>query len=68
MAEWFPIDVRLQTPHPGHEEHLCVAQSVGYVKSNLEGYKKLVKNAKYVCKECGRAAEDAKNLCTPEPL
>lgn len=68
MAEWFPIDLELQSPHPGHEEHLCVAKSVGYLKTNLDDYKKLVKNPKYVCKECGRVAASDKNLCDPEPL
>jgi len=68
MAEWFPIDLELKSPHPGHEEHLCVAKSVGYLKTNLDDYKKLVQNPKYVCKECGRAAASDKNLCDPEPL
>lgn len=68
MAEWFPISVELQSPHPGHQEHLCVAKAVGYLKSNLEDYKKLVKNAKYLCKQCGRSAGSAENLCDPEPL
>jgi hypothetical protein len=28
----------------------------------------LVKNAKYICNECGRAAAKAENLCAPERL
>ena len=68
MAEWFPIDLELKSPHPGHQEHLCVAKSVGYLKTNLEDYKKLVRNPKYVCRECGRTAVSDKNLCDPEPL
>lgn len=55
-------------PHPAHEEHLCYLQNVGYIDSNLEDYKKLVKNPKFVCKNCGRAAADEKNLCNPEKL
>lgn len=68
MAEWFPIDVKLQNPHPGHEDHLCVAKALGYVKNNLEDYKGLVRDSKFVCKECGRTAASAKNLCAPEAL
>jgi hypothetical protein len=55
-------------PHPAHEEHLCYLQNLGYVESNLEDYKKLVKNPRYVCKNCGRAAADEKNLCKPDKL
>jgi len=55
-------------PHPGHEEHLCLLQNTGYVSDNLEEYKKLVRNAKFVCKRCGRVAANEKNLCAPEKL
>jgi len=55
-------------PHPAHEEHLCLLQNVGYLKSNLDDYKKLVKDAKFVCKGCGRTAASEKNLCAPEKL
>ena len=68
MAEWFPIPIELTTPHKGHEECLCVAHAMNYIKTNLEDYKKLVRNSKFVCKECGRTAADEKNLCDPEPL
>jgi hypothetical protein len=55
-------------PHPGHEEHLCYLQNVGYVQSDLEEYKDLVRNPGFVCKNCGRAARSDKNLCAPEKL
>jgi hypothetical protein len=55
-------------PHPAHEQHLCYLQNLGYVESNLDDYKKLVKNPQYVCKNCGRAAVSEKNLCNPEKL
>jgi hypothetical protein len=55
-------------PHPAHEQHLCYLQNLGYVESNLEDYKKLVKNPQYVCKNCGRAAASEINLCSPEKL
>jgi len=33
-----------------------------------EKLKPLVKNAKYICSCCGRAAAKAENLCSPETL
>jgi hypothetical protein len=55
-------------PHPGHDEHLCYLQNVGFLSKNLDEYKKLVKDAKYVCKACGRTAAKDVNLCVPEKL
>ncbi|NIQ39873.1 MAG: hypothetical protein GTN81_14985 [Proteobacteria bacterium] len=68
MAEWFPLPIELQMPHGGHEGHLCVAHNVGYIRSNLEGYKKLVRDGKFVCKQCGRVAASEKSVCEPDPL
>ena len=59
---------KIAMPHAEHEKHLCYLQNVGYLKSNLEGYKKLVKDAKFVCKGCGRSAASEKNLCNPEKV
>jgi len=55
-------------PHPRHEEHLCYLQNIGFVQSNLDEYKKLVRNPKYVCGNCGRTAAEEGNLCKPEKL
>ena len=55
-------------PHPGHDEHLCYLQNIGFLSKNLNDYKKLVKNAQYVCKACGRTAARDVNLCVPEKL
>ena len=52
-------------PHPGHDTHICKMVEAKTPTSEL---KPLVKNAKYICKECGRAASKAENLCSPEPL
>ncbi len=57
-----------EMPHSKHEQHLCFLQNTGYVEKNLAEYKKLIKNAKFVCKSCGRVAENAVNLCEPEKL
>jgi hypothetical protein len=55
-------------PHSGHENHLCYLQNVGYVQTDLEEYKELVRNPGFVCKNCGRAAADEASLCAPEKL
>jgi len=38
------------------------------LKEDFDSYKKLVGVPKFVCKKCGRAALDKKNLCKPEEL
>ena len=58
----------IKMPHAAHEEHLCLLENVGFVKSNLEDYKKLVRNPQFVCKNCGRTAGSEKSLCSPEKL
>jgi len=58
----------VKMPHPEHEQHLCYLQNLGYLQSNLKDYKKLVVDAKYVCKNCGRAAHSERNLCDPEKI
>lgn len=60
--------VEAKMPHPGHEEHLCYLQNVGFLLKNWDDYKKLVKNGKYICRACGRVAESESNLCVPEEL
>ena len=58
----------IKMPHTDHENHLCYLHNVGYVSSNLEGYKKLVAGGQYMCKACGRVAASEKNLCVPVKL
>ena len=58
----------IKMPHPEHEEHLCLLQNVGYLKTNLNDFKKLAKDGKFICKGCGRVAANEKNLCAPEKL
>ena len=57
-----------EMPHSGHERHLCFLHNTGFLKDKLEEYKKLVKDGKFVCKNCGRVAVEGKNLCAPEKL
>ena len=57
-----------QLPHPGHENHLCYLENVGYIDSFPEAYKELIRNGKYMCRVCGRAAARKESLCAPEKL
>ncbi len=58
----------IKMPHAEHEQHLCYLQNLGYVQSNPEDFKKLIRNPQFVCGNCGRAAANSKNLCKPEKL
>jgi hypothetical protein len=55
-------------PHHGHEKHLCYLNNLEFQKSFAEEYKELVKNPKFYCENCGRAAVNEKNLCKPVKL
>ncbi len=57
-----------QMPHPGHDKHLCYLTNLAFHVNNAEDYKMLVKDARYFCKNCGRAAADEKNLCKPQKI
>jgi hypothetical protein len=63
--------------HPGHEEHLCYLENIGYLRSpelleigvdRKEEFKRLVRRSKFFCRKCGRAAASEANLCEPEKL
>ena len=68
MAEWFPLSEDFKGPHKGHGKHLCVAHVMNYIQTNLADYKQLVRNGKYVCKQCGRVGASADYLCDPDTL
>jgi hypothetical protein len=55
-------------PHVKHDEHLCYLQNMGYVENYFNDYKELIRNAKFVCKNCGRSAANQENLCKPEKI
>ena len=58
----------LKMPHPEHEYHLCLLQNLEYLKTNLNDFKNLVKDGKFICRNCGRVAAGEKNLCNPDKL
>jgi len=59
---------KTKVPHQWHEIHLCYLANMGYQQQNSEEYKSLVRNPKYMCKHCGRVAQQKNNLCTPTTL
>jgi len=57
---------RYPAPHIGHGTHLCHMAESG--EFTLEQIKALVRDPKFICKTCGRAAAKEENLCDPVPL
>ena len=57
-----------EMPHGGHEKHLCYLCNLGFHKSNPQEYGELLKEPKFFCENCGRAAANEKNLCRPVKL
>ena len=48
----------------GHLGHLCVLASEG----RFDEIKRVAKDPKFICFNCGRVADSEKNLCNPMPL
>jgi len=64
-AGYYPLPPRAM-PHLGHSKHLChLVEDVGI---DIDQYKPLVRNARFLCKKCGRAAAKEENLCEPIKL
>jgi hypothetical protein len=55
-------------PHMKHKEHLCYLENTGYLENCRDDFKKLVKNARFICKKCGRSAAHKENLCDPDTI
>lgn len=47
-----------------HLGHLCVLASA----EKFDEIKKLASKPQYICFNCGRVANEARNLCNPMPL
>ena len=52
--------------HPGHEKHLC--KMIVGDQATVEEIKPLINNPQFICHFCKRVANNAENLCYPEPL
>ncbi len=46
------------------ENHLCRV----VVRQDMERVRKIVKDARFFCKNCGRAANAEENLCNPAKI
>lgn len=55
-------------PHEGHENHLCYLQNIGLLEESYEEYEELVKNADFICADCGRVANKDIYVCVPKKL
>ncbi|UCH03342.1 MAG: hypothetical protein JSV20_00635 [Candidatus Bathyarchaeota archaeon] len=66
ITHYRPYIYETRAPHIGHKNHLCDLAESG--EATLEQMKDLVRNPKFVCRKCGRAAQKDENLCEPVPL
>jgi hypothetical protein len=57
-----------QMPHPGHDKHLCYLNNLGFQMSNPKEYAEMIRQPRFMCKLCGRAAANKENLCKPVKL
>jgi rubrerythrin len=47
---------------------LCKLVKDEYLDDYFKDYMELVNKGKYICKKCGRVANDESNLCKPKEL
>ena len=61
-------DDRPAVPDDAEDMNLCYLGTEGYQAQASRVYRKLASHPQYLCKTCGRAAHEAKNLCNPEKI
>jgi transcription elongation factor Elf1 len=66
VSEVLPTIKETNAPHIGHSNHLCDMVEKGQV--SLQQIKSLIKDPKFICKKCGRVANNSDNLCEPVDL
>lgn len=59
---------QMKMPHSGHNQHLCYLVNLGFHDRKAKIYDALCVEPKYKCRQCGRVAKKAKNLCKPVKL
>lgn len=59
---------KVDLPEDADEMNLCYLGNDGYQAQGTEKYRKIVGHPEFICKNCGRAAHAAKNLCNPEAI
>jgi hypothetical protein len=59
---------KIRKTREGHENHICALAEGGSIGRDLEGFKELVGEPRFVCRRCGRAAKSAESLCEPEGI
>ncbi len=47
---------------------LCKLVKDDYLEENIKEYIELIKDAKYICKKCGRVSNDEDSLCKPKKI
>lgn len=47
---------------------LCKLVKKDHLEKHFAEYEELVVNPEYICRKCGRAANDKKSLCKPVPI
>jgi len=52
----------------GHENHVCALAESGFIGRDLEAFRELVREPRFVCRHCGRVAKSALSLCEPEEI
>ena len=55
-------------PPDADSMNLCYLGNDGYQAQGTKKYRKLIAHPDFVCKNCGRAAHEAKNLCSPDRI
>ncbi len=55
-------------PHSGHNKHLCLLVNLGMHDRDAKDFISLCNEPKYICRQCGRVANKAKNLCKPKKI
>ena len=51
-----------------HDKHLCYLISQGFHLSDKKAFQAMTNKPKFLCRHCGRQANNDKNLCVPDMI